>query len=260
MPYQTLALDSRPPLLIISLIRAASGNRIDRPLVGELREALQDAGEDRSIRAVVLTGSEGVFCLGWDAATVAEIERDGVSSVESGLLGSTFQFLAESPLPVIAAINGDAFSAGLELALACDLRLATTEASLGLPDTSDGRIPMAGGTQRLARIAGRSRAIEMVLTGRIISAGEALTYEILNMSCEPGSLLDAAVQLGTAIATRGPLAVRLAKEAVHRGLDMPLQQAMRYETDLTVLLQTTADRTEGVHAFLEKRRPRFEGR
>jgi enoyl-CoA hydratase/carnithine racemase len=182
-----------------------------------------------------------------------------VQAGEPDLLGSTFQFLVESPLPVIAAINGDALSAGFELALACDFRLAVESANLGLPDIIDGRIPMAGGTQRLARIAGHPRATELILTGRIISAGEALSWGILNAVCGPEELLSAASRIAETLATRGPIAVRLAKEAVHRGVDMPLQQALRYETDLTVLLQTTSDRAEGVRAFVEKREPHFEG-
>jgi enoyl-CoA hydratase/carnithine racemase len=260
MPYTTLAVDRRSPLAEISLIRPGTGNRIDRRLLRELEEAVERSAADSGTRAVIVTGSNGVFSQGWDDAVIHDLQSAGVEAAEPGLLGSTFQFLVESPLPVIAAINGDALSAGFELALACDVRVAALTATFGLPDTGEGRIPMAGGTQRLARLAGRGCAVEMILTGRTLTASEALGVGILNSICEPTALLETARRLGLAIAGRGPQAVMLAKEAVYRGLEMPLEQALRYETDLTVLLQTTADRTEGVQAFVEKREPRFEGR
>ena len=118
---------------------------------------------------------------------------------------------------------------------------------------------MAGGTQRLPRLLGRGLAVEMILTGRTISAAEALSMGLLVASCDPGNLLSSTLALAGAIAARGPQAVRLAKEAVHHGMDMPLHQALRYETDLTVLLQTTSDRAEGVRAFVDKRNPHFKG-
>jgi enoyl-CoA hydratase len=260
MPYQTLELNARPPLAIITLSNGASGNLVGPTLIGELRSALESAAADHAVRAAVITGSDDVFSLGWDRQFVEAIEQGALEDNSSAPLGSTFQFLVESPLPVIATISGDAISAGLELALACDLRIAVADARLGLPDVSLGRIPMAGGTQRLTRLTGHGRAVELILTGRMLSATEALTWGLLSNVCERGELLEKAAELGETMAGRGPLAVQLAKEAVHSGIDMPLSQALRYETDLTVLLQTTADREEGVRAFVEKRKPSFEGR
>jgi enoyl-CoA hydratase/carnithine racemase len=127
-----------------------------------------------------------------------------------------------------------------------------------LPETGSGLIPMAGGTQRLPRLAGRGLAAEMILAGRSLSAEEALRAGIFSAVSEPENLMDSALRIAAAIASRGPLAVRMAKEAMQRGVEMPLEQALRYETDLTVLLQTTNDRVEGVQAFIEKRPPEFE--
>jgi enoyl-CoA hydratase len=255
MRIHSISLDIEAPSATITLDRT----RVDRTLLEELRAAVDTVAGDPRIRVAILTGSHGNFCEGWDESVVQELESGGVATAASGLLGSTFQFLAESPVPLIAAIDGGAISAGLELALACDLRLASSRATFGLPDVGDGRIPMAGGTQRLPRIVGHARAIEMVLIGRTIAASEALSWGMLNAIFEPEHLLTAAKDLARSLTLRGPIAVRLAKEAIYRGADMPLQEALRYETDLTVLLQTTTDRAEGVEAFAEKREPRFFG-
>jgi enoyl-CoA hydratase len=260
MPYQSLSLNFAPPIATITLTHSESGNLVNRRLLGDLREAIELAAADRRIRAAILTGSGETFSRGWDDSVLSEVEALRISAIESGLLGSTFQFLTESPLPIIAAINGDAVSAGLELALACDLRLASSHANFALPDIAEGRIPMAGATQRLPRIIGHARAVDLVLTGRTLTATEALEWGILNSVHETDGLPAAAERLAKTLSERGPVAVRIAKEAIYRGSDMPLEEALRYETDLTVLLQTTRDRAEGVQAFIDKHPPRFEGR
>jgi enoyl-CoA hydratase len=177
-----------------------------------------------------------------------------------GIPPDPFGCLAELPQPVVCAINGDAFGAGLELALACDVRIASEGASFALPDISLGLLPVAGGTQRLPRLVGRGKALEMVLTGEPVDAQEALRIGLVGAVAPPEVLATVAEAVASRIAERGPLAVRYAKEAVSRGIDMPLEQSLRYETDLTVILQTTEDRAEGVKAFLEKRRPEFKGK
>jgi enoyl-CoA hydratase/carnithine racemase len=175
-------------------------------------------------------------------------------------LAHTFDFLAQMPRPVICALNGDALSAGLELALACDIRLAGPEARFAFPEIGWGLIPMAGGTQRLARIVGRAAALEVLLTAEPIDAQTALRIGLVSQIAPRDRLLAEASALAGRIAARGPIAVRYAKEAVSQGLDMSLEQALRFETDLTIILQTTEDRAEGVRAFLEKRAPEFHGR
>jgi enoyl-CoA hydratase/carnithine racemase len=260
MPYQAIAVDQQTAIPIITLARPEEGNRLDRLMLDELRDAVQQLVDAGASRALILRGSESVFSLGWGAEFLRELRSSARRAIEPDVLGSTFQFLADAPLPVIAAIGGDALSVGFELALACDLRIAAEGARMALPDTAEGRIPMAGGTQRLARLAGRGLATDLILTGRTIGAHEALQAGIVSAVVEPSELLSGALAVANTIAQRGPLAVRLAKEAVARGLDMPLEQALRYETDLTVLLQTTSDRAEGVRAFVEKREPDFHGK
>lgn len=163
------------------------------------------------------------------------------------------------PQPVIACIDGPIEGPWLEIALACDVRIATAAATFAMPQVRDGAMPSAGGTQRLPRIVGRTKAAEMILLGATLDAPAALACGLVN-AIAAGAAITEGAAIADRIARQGPLAVRYAKEAILRGLDMPLEQALRYETDLTVILQTTDDRAEGVRAFLEKRPPRFEGR
>lgn len=162
--------------------------------------------------------------------------------------------------PVIAAIKGNGLGPGLELALACDIRIGTEGACFGLPAVSEGSIPSAGGTQRLPRLVGQGRAMEMILTGEMIDAREALRIGLINRAVPSGELLAAATMLAREIASRSPLAVSYVKEALHKGMDLTLEQGMRMELDLYLLLFTTSDRQEGITAFKEKRVPRFEGK
>ena len=161
---------------------------------------------------------------------------------------------------MVAALHGRVHSAGLEVALACDIRVAGESATFAMPETMLGAVPAGGGTQRLPRAIGRAQALRLLLTGEQIDAAEGRRIGLLSRVVPDGQALDAARGIALAIASRGPIATRLAKEAVHRGAEMPLPQALRYELDLTLLLQTTADRAEGVRAFAAKRPPDFIGR
>jgi enoyl-CoA hydratase len=260
MAYQTLALERGRPLAYLRLRRPECGNLIDGQTVQEIESACRELSDDEAVRVVILTGEGDVFCRGWDLSGFdPERESPLAWARRQGLLGDPFGCLARLPQPVIAAVNGDALSAGLELALACDVRLAAEEARFACPETAHGVIPWAGGTQRLPRIVGRGKALEMILTGEAVDAQEALRLGLVSQVTPRGRLLTEAEALAGRIADRGPIAVRYAKEAVSRGLDMTLEQALRYETDLTIILQTTEDRAEGVRAFLEKRPPRFKG-
>ena len=261
MPYQTISLVQRNAIAYLHLQRPEQENRIDAHLLRELAAACEALADDPQVRAVVLSGGEGsTFCSGWDLSFLAA-EAESEATARSGdRLGHTFHSLAHMPRPVICAINGDAVSAGLELALACDVRLACPEARFAFPETAWGLIPMAGGTQRLARIAGRAAALELILTAEPIDSQTALRIGLVSQVVPRDRLLAEASALAERIAARGPIAVRYAKEAVSQGLDMSLEQALRFETDLTIILQTTEDRAEGVRAFLEKRAPEFHGR
>jgi len=234
---------------------------IDASVVRELRDACDGIAANDDVRVVLLTAEGDEFARGWDWESFSGESHRLVSAMRShGIPPDPFGCLAQLPQPVVCAINGDAFGAGLELALACDVRIAAEGASFALPDISLGLLPIAGGTQRLPRLVGRGKALEMVLTGEPVDAQEALRIGLVGAVTPPEALATVAEALASRIAERGPLAVRYAKESVSRGIEMPLDQALRYETDLTVILQTTDDRAEGVKAFLEKRTPKFKGK
>jgi enoyl-CoA hydratase len=247
MRFSTLSLTTDGPLAAIHLNRPAEGNPINILFLDELDAAAVAIADDPALSVVQLSGAGDVFSNGWSGPPPPP-ER------------LPFRCLELLPQPVLALIGGDATGAGLELALACDVRLTHAGARFALPLA--GHAPTwFGGTQRLPRLIGKARAAEMLLLGDPIAAETALAWGLVNfVAAGRESLEDAAVRLSRLIASRGPLALRYAKEAISHGLDMPLDQALRYETDLTVILQTTADRAEGVRAFLEKRGPRFEGR
>jgi enoyl-CoA hydratase len=240
------------------LAGAGSDNAIDAAVVRELRSACAAVGDD--VRAVLVTAEGDVFSRGWDWDALLGETTDPVAALRNhGIPPDPFGCLADLPQPVVCAINGDATGAGLELALACDLRVAAEGVVFALPEVSMGLLPLAGGTQRLPRLVGRGKALEMILTGEPIDAQEALRVGLVSAVVPRDRLRAEAEAIASRIAERGPLAVRYAKEAVSRGLEMPLEQALRFETDLTIILQTTEDRAEGVRAFLEKRMAEFKG-
>jgi enoyl-CoA hydratase/carnithine racemase len=241
----TLALD--PP-----------DGRFDRATLDALAAACGSlAAEPDAARAVVVAPAGADLGVGWDEHSLAVAEAGGVGPPP---LGAAFEALAALPQPTVCAVRGRALSAGLELALACDMRVAEEGVRLALPEVAAGRVPRGGGTQRLPRAVGRAQALRLLLTAAEIDASEALRIGLVTEVTPAGGAIDAARAVALRIAERGPVATRFAKEAAVRGLELPLQQALRLEHDLTVLLQDTADRDEGVRAFLERRPPRFEGR
>jgi enoyl-CoA hydratase len=265
---RTLSLNKRGPpgraqtgprpgagVAFLALTRPNTQNAIDGAMLAELTGACEAIEVDQEVRVVVVTANGDSFCRGWDPDFLG-----GEDPPAAGTRVDPFGCLAELPRPVVCAIQGDALSAGLELALACDIRVAAEDARLGLPETKLGLVPMGGGTQRLARLVGKGRALEMILTGEPVDAREALRIGLVSAVVPRDKLAAEAEAIADRIAERGPIAVRYAKEAVTRGLEMTLDQALRYETDLTIILQTTEDRAEGVRAFLDKRKPEFKGR
>ena len=251
MRYRTIAVELRGAVAFMALASPQRANRIAAETLRELASACEAiAGED-AIRAVVLSAQGDSFCAGWEAETLAAPAEE---------LAGAFDPIAALPQPVVAAVHGETLSAGLELALACDVRIAANDARFALPETAHGLIPLAGGAARLPRVVGRGHAADLLLTGRSIDAAEALRIGLVSRVAPPDALMAEATAVAERVAERGPIATRYAKEAVWRGLDLTLDQALRYETDLTVLLQTTDDRAEGVQAFIEKRPPNFSGR
>ncbi|MEX2245542.1 MAG: enoyl-CoA hydratase/isomerase family protein [Dehalococcoidia bacterium] len=246
MSFSTIRLSAHAGIAEVRLARPDAGNPIDDRFLGELERACTALHDDPSVRVVLLTAEGGIFSAGGDARP-----PEGTLALRC--------IEAMSP-PVIACLEGDAAGAGLELALACDVRVAAEDARFSMPQAAAGGLPRLGGTQRLARAAGRARALELLLLGETIDGRTAAAWGLVNAALPRGETRARSEALASAIAARGPLAVRYAKEAALRGADLPLDQALRYETDLTVILQTTADRAEGVRAFIEKREPRFEGK
>lgn len=239
------------------LTRETAANALSRALVSELKSAAFDVGAD--VRAVVILGTGKAFCAGADLK-----ERRGFTLEQTRAfldeLGGTLNAIAALRCPVIAALNGVAFGGGLELALACDLRLAAEGVTMGLVETRLGIIPGAGGTQRLARLVGPARAKELIFTGRRFEAAEALRWGIVQQVVPPTELELAAARLADEIAGAGPLAVAEAKAAVDEGLAGTLAQGLIIERRHYEAVLTSADRDEGLAAFAEKRAPVFQGK
>lgn len=257
--------EKRAPVAVVTLNRPEAMNAIDLEMWQELIRVWTDFRDDPELRAAVLTGAGGkAFCAGADAKTrgdyyagMTPFQRRERAEREPGLGGLTRNLSLWKP--VIAAVNGHCLAGGLELALACDIRIASENATFGLPEVRFGIIPGAGGTQRLPRLISPGRALEIILTGEPVTAEEALRAGLVERVVKPGDLLPAATALAEKICANGPLAVRAAKEAVYRGLDLPLEEGLRLEQFLAEPLRTSEDAKEGLKAFAEKRRPVFRG-
>jgi enoyl-CoA hydratase len=233
-------------------------NAMNIPTRRELRTAF-DALEAESVRVVVLQGAgDDSFVSGADIETLAEMDLIDAMEYADHHSQGLYNHVAEFPVPTIAAVDGHCLGGGLELALACDLRVATPAAQFGLPEVTLGVIPGGGGTQRLQAVVGAGVARELVLTGKVIDAETAERYRLVNEVYEPDAF-DATVQtLAETIASNAPVAVRLAKESMNRGLDN--EGGLDFERAAFVVAAATADKDEGTTAFLENREPSFEGR
>ncbi|MBS3966375.1 MAG: enoyl-CoA hydratase/isomerase family protein [Truepera sp.] len=242
---------------LITIDRQEALNALNSDLLFELGVAFELAESDHLVRSLVITGSGRAFVAGADIAALQQLEG-GFAGREAALSGQdVMSTLAALPFPTIAAINGFALGGGLELALACDLRVAAKGARLGLPEVGLGLIPGYGGTQRLPRLIGAGRALDLILTGRHVSAEEALQLGLVNRLADDA--LSEAKALAATIIKNAPIALGLAKEAVVRGLDVSLYQGLEIEADLFGLAASTEDAREGTAAFLAKRAPTFEG-
>lgn len=237
----------------LTLNRQEAGNVIDLQMAQELAEICMQINQDEATHAVIITGAGDTFCAGADESYTSNLKQLFASQTPAGAIG-------EINCPTLAALNGDARGQGLEIALACDIRIAASSAKFSLPQISEGNMPADGGTQRLPRVVGRGKALEMVLTGGIIGAQEALEIGLVNRVFTQELLAEEAEALAKTIAGKAPLALRYCKEAMNKGLDLALEQGLRLEADLYFLLHTTADRTEGIKSFLEKRPPNYRGR
>jgi len=241
---------------IITLNRPDRGNAITAEIAAGLREISEEIGWDSDVRVLVVTGAGADFCRGADPEACSTF-----GSREELIAGlSVASIIGALNRPVIAAVNGDALGQGLELALACDLRISSESARFALNQVIQGEMPWDGGTQRLPRLIGRTRSLEMILLARSVTAQEALKMGLVNRVLPPEKVLPEVMSMARELADKGPMAVRLAKEAIHKGLDLTLEQGLRLEADLYFLLHTTHDRAEGIEAFRAKRPPRFTGK
>jgi enoyl-CoA hydratase len=235
-------------------------NALNAAMIDELRGALLQVRHDESVRAVIITGAgEKAFVAGADIAELSQQSPLG-AKITAQRGQHVFDLVETLGKPVIAAINGYALGGGCELAMACTLRVAADTARLGQPEINLGLIPGYGGTQRLSRLVGRGRALELLLRGHQIDAAEAHRIGLVDRVVPRAELMPTALGLAVELAAKAPVAARAILEAVHKGLQMPFAEGQAYEATLFGLVVTTEDMQEGTRAFLEKRTPAFKGR
>lgn len=256
--YETLLIDVRDRVAVVTINRPEVRNAINAQVQADLRAALGTLRHDDAVGVVVLTGAgDKAFAAGAD---IGQLQGYSLHTGLSSAMQRLYDEVEEFEKPTIAAVNGYALGGGCELAMACDIRIATTTARFGLPETSLAVLPGAGGTQRLARLVGVGRAIDLILTARTLTAPEALAAGLVTRVAEPAELLAAARDIALEILAKGPLAVRLAKLVIRSGLDADQRTGQVVERLAQALLYTTADKREGAAAFLDKRSPEWSGR
>jgi enoyl-CoA hydratase/carnithine racemase len=249
--------ETRGGVGLARLNRPDARNALSPELMEELAALLERWDEDTGVGCIVIAGGDEWFAAGADIKAMAKRDFQDVLSAPSARF---WPRLARVRTPLVAAVSGYALGGGCELALACDMIVASESAEFGQPEILLGIIPGGGGTQRLARVLGKQRAMELVLTGRRIDAAEAERLGIVNKVAPAGEWLDAALELATVVAARPPLAVRFGKQAVLAADETSLTAGLEQERRLFELAMATEDRVEGMNAFVEKRRPEFRGR
>jgi enoyl-CoA hydratase/carnithine racemase len=253
----TVQLETRDAVGIVRLDRPDARNALSPELMEELATAVERWDADQDVRCIVIAGSDDWFAAGADIKSMAE--RTFVETLHAPA-ARFWPRLAAARTPLIAAVSGYALGGGCELALLCDMIVASEGAEFGQPEILLGIIPGGGGTQRLARVLGKQRAMELVLTGRRIGAQEAFELGLVNRVAPGFEWFDSALELAQLVASRPPLAVRLGKQAVLSADETPLSAGLENERRLYELAMATEDRVEGMTAFIEKRRPEFRGR
>jgi enoyl-CoA hydratase len=257
VPIEVVRADG---VAVVTVDRQDALNALDLPTLTELRDRLAGLAADESVRVVVLTGAgEKAFVAGADIKYMSGLDVEGARAW--GALGHEVARLLETmPKPTIAAVNGFALGGGCELALACDIRYAAQTARLGQPEVSIGIIPGWGGTQRLARVCGLGPAKELVFTGRMVGADEALERGLVNAVFLPEELMENALELARSLAAKSPLVLARVKEAANRSLQGDLTEGLAFEAETFARLFASEDQKEGMAAFVEKREPKFTGR
>jgi enoyl-CoA hydratase len=260
MMGENVILEKEGGLAIITINRPKALNALNTATLNELKAAALEAEADETVKVLIITGSgEKAFVAGADIAQMRELPI--LEGRDMTLMGQeVFATIENLNKPVIAAVNGFALGGGCELAMACDIRIASTNAKFGQPEVNLGIIPGFGGTQRLARLIGRGRAKYYIFTGYMMTAQEAFELGLADKVVELGSLLPTCREIAATIMTKAPVAVMMAKKAINHGLDMDLASGVAYEAEAYTTTFASADRVEGMTAFLEKRAARFSGK
>jgi enoyl-CoA hydratase len=260
MEYHNIKYEKDGPLAIVTIDRPKSLNALNNEMISELHDCFDNIHNDLSVLCAIITGGgEKAFIAGADIGELTTLDVSGGKALCDR--GQELLFKIENlPQPVIAAINGFALGGGCELAMACDIRLASENAKLGQPEVSLGIIPGYGGTQRLPRLVGRGKAMEIILTGDMVGASEAKAIGLVDEVYPAVELMAKAREMALKIASKGPLAVRAAKDAINHGLEVDLATGCKHEAWLFAGICATEDKAEGTRAFLEKRKAEFKGK
>ena len=260
MPYKNLLVEIEDKVALITLNRPKAMNALNQETLLELQNVFVDFATNPLVQVIIITGNgEKAFVAGADISAMQPLTA--LEARQFAKLGhQVMRHIEACPKPVIAAVNGFALGGGCELALGCDIRIASENARFGQPEVNLGVIPGFGGTQRLARLIGKGRAMELIMTGDMIDAAEAYRIGLVNKVVPLEQLLETAKKMAATITSKGSYAVSLAKEAVRNGLELDLDRANQYEAELFGLCFATTDQKEGMQAFLEKRPAEFTGK
>ena len=258
--WENVALEKKDKTAVLSVNRPKALNALNTATLLEMEEALCEVDKDSDIKALIVTGGgDKAFVAGADITEMKD--KNAMEGRTFSILGhKIFTKLQDMPIVTIAAVNGFALGGGCELALACDIRIASNKAKFGQPEVTLGIIPGFAGTQRLARAVGLAAAKELIFTGTPINAQEALRIGLVNKVVEPDKLMDEANALAAKISSNAPIAIKLAKQAINKGADADLNTAMAYEAEAFGLCFATEDQKEGMTAFTEKRKAKFENK
>jgi enoyl-CoA hydratase len=257
MEYIVVTEQYEPMIALIQLNRPKELNALNLQLMQELRDTLQQLDRNDKVRAIIITGNEHAFAAGADIKQMADKTAIDMLMVDQF---STWDQIRKTKKPVIAAVSGFALGGGCELAMTCDMIIASETAKFGQPEIKIGVMPGAGGTQRLTKAIGKAKAMELILTGRFISAEEALDYRLINKIVPVEMYLREAITLAKEIAQMSPIAAQLAKEAVNRSFETTLDEGLHFERKNFYLAFATEDQKEGMKAFVEKRKAEYKGR
>ncbi|MHC1567797.1 MAG: enoyl-CoA hydratase-related protein [Candidatus Syntropharchaeia archaeon] len=260
MEFENIIYEKKEGIAKITLNRPKALNALNLDIITEIKEAIEDAKNDDNVKVVIITGAGRAFAAGADIKWM--VDKDALE-IRDKYIKFGRDVLREIELlekPVIAMINGIALGGGNELAMACDIRIASEKAIFGQPEVNLGIIPGYGGTQRLPRLVGKGKAKELVLTGDSIDANEAYRIGLVDKVVPPEELENTVMEMVKKIMSKGPIAIKAALSAINRGMEMDLESGLSYETEMEILCFFTEDSREGLRAFIEKREPQFKGK